>query len=374
MGVKQIQITESVDEHTFENLTEVEKQTIATELKLFDTQVVDGLKNNNSVISRLFFATQKDIFVHWTESLEKLYYLGQYPDPIHTISTYIKKQLGKCRFSDEEVEDAVRHEQLYDTMKHSIAERFKDPDYRHTQRGTESLENTSDFTNTPDQIFFLEGLQLFRFYHRRFADIADDFIEKLADPQIFQDLAEITEWQEIGLFSHYLGELASEHGLLDQIEDEQNLKESATVLQRAMFKILYADGGYRQMAYKFGISPRQNQRIRQRDQEWPKKDIKDTIMKIQGSYLCGCGCGYNIVSQKKYHDIQNPKFFPKFQWSEKKIKLPGKAKEILEKNEKLVLADNTKNKRLNPIDIARMLFGKQTKLMVEKAKEYEEQK
>ena len=114
--------------------------------------------------------------------------------------------------------------------------------------------------------------------------------------------------------------------------------------------ILYADGGYRQMAAKFGISPRQNQRIRNRDSDWPIKNVKSVIMKIQSSYLCPCGCGYNFVTQKKYHDITNEKYFLKFRWNDKRIQLP----------------DSLKNKRLGPIDIARLIWGKKTKLVIAK--------
>lgn len=372
MCAKQVIVTEKIDEHSFDNLSQNEKNDLIENLQTFDSQVVDGLKNNNMVITKMFFSSQKDIFIHWAESLEKLYYLGQYKEPIYTISVYMKRQLGRCRFSDEEVEDAVIHERLYDSMKHNIPERFKNQDYNHS--GKVSPENTSSFKITPDHIFLLEGLQLFRYYHRRFADIADDMMSKLQDPQIYNDLKDVTEWQEIGLFSHYLGEIAAENGLLDQIENEQNLKESATILQRAMFKIMYADGAYRQMAAKLGITPRQNQRVRKKDEAWKEKHVKSILNKILGSYICPCGCGYNFVTQKKYHDILNPKYFPKFQWSEKKLKLPILAKQELEKNEKLVLQDSVKNKRLNPIDIARMLWGKETKLMVERIKEQEEAK
>ena len=288
---------------------------------------------------------EKNIFIHWSESLEKLHYLGVYDQPIHTISTYIRNQLGKCRFSDNIIADAVKHDQLYDSMKHSIDDRFKDPDFKH--RGKKSPENTSGLELTPDHTFLLEALEMFKHYHRRFADIAKNFITKLEDPLLYNDFEKVTEWQEIATFSHYLDELSSEFGLLDQIEDEQDLKESATILQRAMAKLLYVDGGYRQMAAKFGVSPRQNQRIRERDANWPEKNAKEMIKKILGSLICPCGCGYNFVTQKKYHDITDDRVFQKFRWSEKKFKLP----------------DSLKNKRLNPIDNARLIWGKKVKLI-----------
>lgn len=368
----QLVLVDEINENTFKNISEQEKEILVSDLELFGTEVLGGLKKNSSVIHKMFFSSQKDIFQHWAESLEKLHYLGVYEEPIHTISTHIRKQIGRCTFDDNIMADVVKHDQLFDSMKHSIHERFKDPDHQH--RGKESPENTSVLELTPDHTFLLEGLQMFKHYHRRFADIADDFISKLEDPIVYKDFADVTEWQEIGLFSHYLNEISSEFGLLDQIEDEINVKESATLLQKAMLKIEYADGAFRQMAGKFGVSPRQCQRIRQRLDDWPLKEAQRVIMKIIGSQVCPCGCGYNFITQKKYQSILNPKFFPKYRWSEKKIKLPGSAKEILEKNDKLVLSDNVKNKRLNPIDIAAKIWGKKTKLVLEKFEEKESKK
>lgn len=334
-----------VDEHTFDKLSETERSVLITELELFNTQVTDGLKEDTSVINKMFFSSQKDIFQHWAESLEKLHYLGVYKDPVSTISEYMRLQISKVIFSEDDYVNVDRKETLNDNMKHYLDNRFK---RAYGDKGTKSPKDTSVIT--PEHQFLLDSLRMFEFYHKRFADIANNFYDKIQDPQVFEDFQGVTEWEEIAIFSHYLNELASEYGLLEQIEDEINVKESATLLQKAMFKILYADGGYRQMAYKFGISTRQNQRVRARLDRWPKKHAKDVIMKIQSSYLCQGGCGYNIVTGKKYHDITNDSFFVKFRWGDKIIKLP----------------DNLKNKRLGPIDIARLIWGKKTKLIVEK--------
>jgi len=335
-----------INEHSFDNLSNTEKSTLINELESFNAQVTDGLKEDTSVINKMFFSSQKDIFQHWSESLEKLHYLGVYKDPISTIMAHLTAQIGKIKFSDDKWKDLEKKERLYDNMKHYLDKRFK---RAYGEKGTEPPKNPS-VIKTPDHQFLLDALKMFEFYHKRFADIADNFSDKIQDPQVFEDFQNVTEWEEIALFSHYLNEIASEDGLLEQIEDQINVKESATLLQKAMFKILYADGGYAQMAYKFGISPRQNQRVRARLDRWPKKRAKDIIMKVQSSYLCPCGCGYNFVTQKKYHDITNDNFFPKFRWSDKIIKLP----------------DNLKNKRLGPIDIARLIWGKKAKLIVEK--------
>lgn len=334
-----------VDEHSFDNLSDTERSGLITELELFNTQVTDGLKEDTSVINKMFFSSQKDIFQHWAESLEKLHYLGVYKESVSTISEYMRLQISKIVFSEDDYVNVDRKETLNDNMKHYLDRRFK---RSYLDKGTESPKDSSPITD--DHQFLLDGLQMFSFYHRRFADISDNFIQKLQDSIVFKDFESVTEWEEIALFSHYLNEIASKDGLLDQIENEINVKESATLLQKAMFSILYADGGYRQMAYKFGISTRQTQRVRARLSGWPKKRVRDIIMKIQSSYLCPCGCGYNIVTGKKYHDITNDNFFPKFRWSDKKIKLP----------------DNLKNKRLGPIDIARLIWGKKTKLIITK--------
>lgn len=345
---KQILLVEAITADTYSNISAEEKQILITELSDFTKDVKLGLKENKSVIHKMFFSTQKEIFVHWSESYEKLHYLGYYEKPIHTISAHIRAIIGQITFSDDKRIDLTKKEQLFDSMKHSIHDRFH-REYD-KEKGKESPLDTSVLELTSDHTFMLEAFLMLKHYHRRFADLADDFIIKLQDPLVYKDFADVTEWEEIGIFCHYLNELASEFGILDQIEDEQNLKESATLLQRAMFKILHADGAYRQMAGKFGVSPRQNQRIRQRDVDWPEKDIKAVVMKIIGSQLCPGGCGYNFITQKKYQNTLDPKFYPKYRWSEKKIKMP----------------DSLKNKRTNPIDNARLIWGKKVKLNIEK--------
>ena len=78
-------------------------------------------------------------------------------------------------------------------------------------------------------------------------------------------------------------------------------------------------------------------------------------MKIVGSYLCPCGCGYNFITGKKHQDITSEKYFPKFKWSEKIIKIP----------------DSLKNKRLGVFQIGYRIWAKKTKLMIQKFEEAE---
>lgn len=352
--MSQIQVQEDYDEHYFDKLSEEEKKQIIENDNYFIKELKEGIPNENTLAGKLSRKPQSNIFREWTESLERLHYLGIYKEPIHTISDFMKKEISRFKFSEQEVEDFDIKFNFNKRIDQSIDQRFKDPFYSHKDGNDPFPTNPSALSDTHK--FLLEGLEMFRFYHKRFADIAEDFIKKLEPDKltgetfVYQDFEKVIEWDEIALFSHYLNELASENGLLDQIEDEQNVKEAATVLQKAMFKFLYADGGYRQMAYKFGVSTRRNQTIRSRLDHWPKKDAKETIMKVQGSYLCPCGCGYNFITCKKYHDITNDRYFQKFRWAEKVYKIP----------------ENLKNKRLGPLDIARKLWGKQVKLVLEK--------
>jgi hypothetical protein len=146
--------------------------------------------------------------------------------------------------------------------------------------------------------------------------------------------------------------------MLDQIEDWQDFKQSATVLQLAMAKIMHADGDYAQMAWKLGVSTKENRNIRKRLVHWPEKNAKKAIMKIAGSYLCPCGCDHNLVTGKKYQDITSEKYFPKFQWSEKLIKIP----------------DRFKNRGFTVMQLTEKVFSKRMHLIVEKFEEAEEKK
>lgn len=341
-------LQEEIDEHSFDNLSEEEKKQIIENDNYFLKELKDGITNENTLAGKLSRKPQSNIFREWTESVERLHYLGVYKEPIHTISDFIKKEISRFKFSEQEVEDFDIKFNFNKRIDQSIDQRFKDPHYTHKVGNEPFPKNPSE--KTRDHEFLLEGLEIFKHYHKRFADIAADLIKKMEDPTVYSDFEKVTEWSEIAQFSHYLDELASEYGILDQIEDEQNVKEAATILQKAMFKFLFADGAYRQMAAKFGVSTRRNQTIRNRLEHWPKKDAKQVIMKVQSSFLCPCGCGYNFVSGKKYHDVTNDKYFPKFRWSEKIFKIP----------------DELKNKRLGPIEIAQRIWGKKNKLVLER--------
>ena len=85
MGARLV-LVEEINEHTFDKLSKNEKESLISDLTSFTNDVITGLKENKSVINRMFFSSNKDIFQHWTESLEKLHYLGVYEEPINTIS------------------------------------------------------------------------------------------------------------------------------------------------------------------------------------------------------------------------------------------------------------------------------------------------
>ncbi len=335
----------------FENLTKEGKKKKIADLKLFETQFLDGVKDPNNAVLRNIFKTRKDVITAYAESLRDRHYLGEYKEPINTISNYIKAQIRKLYLVNQyETINLIHY--VHVTLKPE----FKSPELSHTDGVTKLPQNTSAFEK--DHQFHMDGIKAFIHYHKRFADIGEDHLKKISDPQVFKDFQKVIEWNEIGLFSHYLGELASENGILDQIEDLQDFKQSATIIQLAMAKIMHADGDYAQMAWKLGVSTKENRNIRKRLAHWPKKDAKKAIMKIAGSYLCPGGCGHNFITGKKYQDITSEKYFPKWQWSEKRITIPK----------------SLKNKGLTVFQIGEKVFGKKIKLIVKTFEQIEAEK
>ena len=127
--------------------------------------------------------------------------------------------------------------------------------------------------------------------------------------------------------------------------EEGNMREMATMLQKAMAKLLYADGGFRQMAHGFGVVPRQNQRIRNRMDSWPEKDAENIFRNVTLSLRCQ-GCGMHVITGKRYN--ANGTEIGQVRLAGKKYKLPK----------------SIRNRNLSSIDVAE-LFWKDKLLPIE---------
>ena len=339
-------VVQEINEHTFDKLSDESKEQLVSDLTSFTEEVTTGLKENKSVIHEMFFTSQKELLLRWAESFKKLHYLGAYEKPIDTISDHILGQIGKMTFSENREEDLNKKELLRRNLHKALTDEYKDSTKQHDTRSPKDLGNASALLE--QQQYVIDALSIGEVFLRKFTEIHVDLKKKLEDPERFGKLESLIYWDEIGVYNQYLTILFDD-GVLDQIMDEQNSKQSATLYQKAMSFILYMAGGYREMAGKLGITPRGGQYLREDLRTWPDKKAKLAIAKIQGSYLCPGGCGYNIATGKKYHDITNDKYFFQFRYKDKLIKIP----------------DVLKNKGLTPFQIGAKLFGRKNKLIIE---------
>jgi len=95
-----------------------------------------------------------------------------------------------------------------------------------------------------------------------------------------------------------LRELHGPLSIMEQMLAEGNVRTLATPFQLAMCKFLAITETHRTWAHRFGMSPRQYQRIRKRLADWKKKDARHVIEKVIGSITCPCGCNYNLIEDR----------------------------------------------------------------------------
>lgn len=346
---------DEVTETVANNLTESEKQIKIQELTGYAAQIESGISDPKNIIHEMVFSSEKVIFEKWASTLKQLHYLGVYTKPLHTISTHIKKQIGRMNFSLE------KKENLYRNVSRSLSAEYKEP---HELEGQNVSKNTSAFL-TPENSFLLRALAIFISYHKQVAASAEVLFKHCQDPQINNDFSNVTEWEEFAFFCSTLEQMVTpimavsetaqtldrqlaEHSTIKNIEEQFNIRQSVDTFRNAMRILGILDGSYRNWAHKFGISPRQHQRVRERDEEWPEKDAKNVIKQVLGSYLCP-HCKFDIVNNTQYVDVDlaSDEFFLTYRFREKLYKIP----------------DNLKGKGLNPIQIAQRVFEKKLKLI-----------
>ena len=331
-------LTDEITADLVAHLTPNEKEEHIQLLEESVEELENGIGNEKSFVFKMAMGSQKDFFGMWASNLEQLVFLGKFDKEVNEISTHIRRQLGKLDLSIDTKEN------LYNNLDRNLDSRFKK-----TRNPNPQIEdnNTSAISEGDFMRFSLKQLQI---YHLKFAKLADTLFNHLADPKIHKDYSDVIEWKEIALFSAALADLTKinkETGILDQIEDELNIRESATIFQKAMLYLLNADHSFRKMAHKFGVSPRQNQRIRKRMEDWGKKDPAKVIQNVVSSYQC-MKCGFNPVTQRTYDDV---KMFQESTWL--KIKYGDKFFPIPEKYKRLALS---------PIQIAEKIWGKKIRL------------
>ncbi|GKS67352.1 hypothetical protein YTPLAS73_08990 [Nitrosarchaeum sp.] len=316
-------------------------------------QEIDWIKNNlsdkTSPLHQIYLSNKKDVILHWAYCLEELSVLGVYKEPIDSISNYIRKELIAM-----DLKKAIPY--VYEVLPSKFKHHVPNPDLGFDGfDGILENDGSAEFLGDPkkndslllprttNDSLILESLDTFKEYHMWWKRIVEVYENHLKDPNIHQDFANSLKWQEIAKFCSALGVLYGPMSILQQILDEGNIKQSATMFQKAMCVMFGADTSFRQWAYKFGVSPRQHQRIRERLADWPKKDVAKIIQNVTGSYCCP-SCNYNLIERKQNKKKQarkpNPKQISKNENSETNLEIPKKME----------------GKGLNPLEIAERIW------------------
>ena len=269
MSNQELVLVDEVTEEIANNLTESKKENKINQLKTFETQIITGLSDETSIINHVI-VMERDFFQTWANTLKQLHYLNYYEEPLNTICSSIFSKIGKMKNLSTD-----RKENLHRNLRRSLDNEFK----QIQESDKMSPQNTSDVTSKESII--LEAFESLEHYHSEFIEIIKIFRSHLKDPAVHKDMeAWFDKWEKIARLCEPLSELSGDYSVLKQMADEGNMRESATLLQRAFAKLLYVDGGFGQMAHGFGVVPRQNQRIRNRDEDWPEKDAKTVIRNV----------------------------------------------------------------------------------------------
>jgi len=359
---KPLQINE-VTETIANNLDDNEKQIIITKLQKQESEIKNGIADPESIIHVTAFSSEQEIFKRWANRLKQLHYLGVYQKPINTISSFILTQIGKMTLSSSREEDLDKKSLLKRNLHRSLTDEYKDPS-KINDRGQNDSENTSGFCNIENSFMF-RAIANFKSYHEIFAEIAGTLLEHLADRKINKEFTNCLEWEEISQFCSVLEAMQEkiriaytdvdevtkkikEFSALDYIKEDLNIRQSADSFRDAQYVLTGADKSFRNMAHKFGIVPRQCQRVRNRLEDWPKKDAKKIIQLVMGSYGCPCGCNIDLVTNKRMVDLTSDKFYWTIRYRDRKFTIPEKFRQ---------------KKDITPISIAEKVFAKKLTLV-----------
>ena len=271
-------------------------------------QLKDEMLNPDKVIHKIVFSSNKDILISWARWLDELHELGVNVVKLKSeICKHIKDDIRQMDLPEKKKTNLI----LY--VHHVLPHHYKDPSKQtirnndemyydfaglSQERCTKSPKNmsTSDTKKyqSPFLVYALNGLDQ---YHQEFSKIIEKMLIHLEDPEILRDFENDVKWKEMANMCRALDGLRGPYGILTQMSNEVNLKQSVTILQKAMAKLLSADKSYRFMAHAFGISTKQYKRLRDRLEEWPKKDAQEVIQKVIGSDCCP-NCNYNLIENE----------------------------------------------------------------------------
>ena len=223
------QILSLIDEITptvAANLSEQEKKTKIRELQSLEYQIQAGLKNEKTAIHQLIFSSQKEILLNWAKILETQHYLGVYTEPINTISSHIRKQIGKMDLK------ADKAKKLLDNIKKILPVQYKSTSESY---GKNSPQNSS--INTPNELFNKQIISLMD----RVSQLAslvrtkakNNEIESLEDwqyaNQAFIDAGAVLTIAEDAIDEKEKVPLNTQHILLTLLATESTLADAARI-------------------------------------------------------------------------------------------------------------------------------------------------
>lgn len=351
-------IINEITEITANNLTDTEKKIKLEQLKNSEKQIMEGIADPQSIIHEMVFTSEKAFFKRWAAILKQKYYLGEYKKPVNTICAHIKKQIEAMRLSSDFASDFEKKENLYRNVERSLDAEFK------VERSDRQIvgENTSGFQQLEDS-FLYRAVSIVSTYFTTMLDINEKFKKHLEDPDIRKDFENTIYWEELALFCSTLEELTTpikehaknfekldeqlaEHTPLKSIEENFNLRQSVDTFRNCLRLLNIIPGSYRNWAHKFGISARQHQRNRKRDEDWPEKSSLKVIQSVIGSTACP-NCKVDLITKEKYFNTPPAEIFTEYKFRDKKFKIP----------------EDIRAKNLTPIKIAELVFGKKLKLI-----------
>ena len=278
-----------------------------TDLQNNIAHLKDEMLNSDKVIHKIVFSSTKDILKSWARWLDELHGLGV---------NVVKSKSGICKH----IKDEIRQMDLPEKKKtnlifyvhHVLSHQYKDPNKQTIQNNDEinydyaglSIEGTKSPKNMSasnakeyQSSFIVYSFNCLDQYHLEFSKIIEKMLRHLEDPKILQDFENDLKWNEISNMCKSLAELQGPYGVLAQMSDEVNLKQSVTIFQKAMAKLLSADKSYRFMAHAFGISTKQYKRLRDRLEDWPKRHAQEVIQRVTGSECCP-NCNFNLIKNE----------------------------------------------------------------------------
>ena len=273
------------------------------------TQLKNEMLDSNKIIHKIIFSSNKDILINWARWIDELYELGvNLVTSRSDICRHIKNEIRQMDLPEKKKMNLI----LY--VHHVLPHYYKDPNKQTIRNNDDDMDydfagiSQQRYTNSPKNMstsnakenqssFLLSSLRYLDQYHLEFSKIIEKMLKHLEDPEILQDFENDIKWKEISNMCNSLEKLQGPYGILTQMTDEVNLKQSVTILQKAMAKLLNADKSYRLMAHTFGISTKQYKRLRDRLEDWPKKDAQEVIRKVTGSDCCP-NCNYNLIENE----------------------------------------------------------------------------